>query len=45
MQEQEKYYFKVKKGEVEIELRSDDEDFIIQEFEKWRGVLLKEKRN
>lgn len=46
MQEQNKetYYFKIKKGDVEIELRSDDESFIVQEFEKWRGILLKEKR-
>jgi len=44
MEIEEKYYFKVKKGDVEIELKSDDESFIVQEFEKWRSVLLKEKR-
>lgn len=40
MEEQE-YTFKVKKGDVEIELKSTDTKFIEEQLEKWRELLLK----
>jgi len=36
------YVFKMKKGEVEIELKSDDSKFIEEQLNKWREALLKE---
>ncbi len=36
------YVFKIKKGEVEIELRSDDSKFIEEQLEKWRETILKQ---
>lgn len=34
------YVFKMKKGEVEIELKSDDLSFIESQLNKWREELL-----
>ena len=36
------YVFKFKKGEVEIELKSDDPKFVEDQLDKWRDVLLKD---
>lgn len=36
------YVFKMKKGDVEIELKSDDSKFIEDQLDKWRDALLKE---
>ena len=36
------YVFKMKKGDVEIELKSDDSKFIEDQLDKWREALLKE---
>jgi hypothetical protein len=36
------YTFKMKKGDVEIELKSDDAKFIEEQLDKWREALLKE---
>jgi len=35
------YVFKIKKGEIEVELRSDDLQFIEGQLAKWREELLK----
>lgn len=35
------YVFKMKKGDVEIELKSDDSKFIEEQLDKWRDALLK----
>lgn len=35
------YLFKIKKGEIEVELRSDDVQFIENQLAKWREELLK----
>lgn len=35
------YVFKMKKGEIEIELKSDDSMFIEEQLDKWRNALLK----
>ncbi|MDD3150907.1 MAG: hypothetical protein PHV68_08735 [Candidatus Gastranaerophilales bacterium] len=40
---QHEYIFKMKKGDVEIEVKSDDSDFIEQQMNKWREELLKNK--
>jgi hypothetical protein len=37
------YIFKLKKGEIEIELRSDDPDFIEEQLEIWRKIFLSEE--
>lgn len=37
------YIFKLKKGEIEIELRSDDSDFIEKQLESWKKIFLNEK--
>lgn len=37
------YVFKMKKGEVEIELSSDDSKFIEEQLDKWRDALLKDE--
>jgi len=34
------YVFKMKKGDVEIELKSDDSRFIEEQLDKWREALL-----
>ncbi|MEI7473887.1 MAG: hypothetical protein WCK67_03835 [bacterium] len=34
------YVFKMKKGEIEIELKSDDARFIEDQLDKWREALL-----
>jgi hypothetical protein len=34
------YVFKLKKGELELELRSDDPAFVQQQMEQWRNQLL-----
>lgn len=39
--EEKEYTFKVKKGDVEIELKSSDTKFIEEQLEKWRELLLK----
>jgi hypothetical protein len=35
------YVFKMKKGDVEIELKSDDTKFIEEQLNKWRDDILK----
>ena len=35
------YVFKMKKGDIEIELKSDDSKFIEEQLDKWREALLK----
>jgi hypothetical protein len=35
------YVFKMKKGDVEIELKSDDTKFIEEQLNKWREEILK----
>jgi hypothetical protein len=35
------YVFKMKKGDIEIELKSDDSKFIEEQLDKWRNALLK----
>lgn len=37
------YVFKMKKGDVEIELKSDDSKFIEDQLDKWREALLKDE--
>lgn len=37
------YVFKMKKGEIEIELSSDDAEFVEQQLTKWREEILKTK--
>jgi len=39
--EEKQYTFKMKKGDIEIELTSTDEDFIKEQLETWRSQLLK----
>lgn len=39
--DEKEYTFKVKKGDVEIELKSTDTKFIEEQLEKWRELLLK----
>jgi hypothetical protein len=34
------YVFKLKKGDLELELKSDDAHFIEAQMETWREVLL-----
>lgn len=34
------YIFKLKKGDIELELRSDDPKFIEVQMENWRNKLL-----
>ena len=34
------YVFKMKKGEIEIELKSDDLEFVEEQLNKWREDLL-----
>jgi len=36
------YSFKMKKGEIEIELKSDDSKFIEEQLNKWRNDFTKE---
>lgn len=36
------YIFKMKKGDIEIELKSDDSRFIEDQLDKWRDALLKD---
>lgn len=38
--EEKEFTFKMKKGEIEIELTSTDEDFIKEQLEIWRKQLL-----
>jgi len=35
------YVFRMKKGDIEIELKSDDSRFIEEQLDKWRIALLK----
>jgi hypothetical protein len=37
------YVFRMKKGEIEIELKSDDSKFIEEQLDKWREALLKDE--
>ncbi len=39
--DEKEYTFKMKKGDIEIELSSTDEDFIQEQLEIWRNQLLK----
>lgn len=41
--EEKEYSFKIKKGDVELELKSTDTKFIQEQLEKWREVLLNKK--
>jgi hypothetical protein len=34
------YIFKLKKGDLELELKSDDARFIEQQMDNWRNMLL-----
>lgn len=34
------YVFKLKKGDLELELKSDDSQFIEGQMESWRGMLI-----
>lgn len=34
------YIFKLKKGELELELKSDDAQFIEAQMDAWRSLLL-----
>lgn len=34
------YVFKLKKGDLELELRSDDAQFIESQMDSWRNVLI-----
>jgi hypothetical protein len=34
------YIFKLKKGELELELKSDDAQFIESQMDAWRSLLL-----
>jgi hypothetical protein len=36
------YVFKLKKGELELELRSDDAQFVEQQMQQWRQQLLQD---
>ncbi len=37
------YVFKMKKGEIEIELSSDDAEFVEKQLAKWREEILKKQ--
>ncbi len=37
------YIFKLKKGDLELELKSDDAKFIEQQMETWRNMLLSQQ--
>lgn len=39
------YVFKIKKGEIEVEISSDDPKFIEDELSKWREDILKQQQN
>ena len=34
------YVFRLKKGDLELELKSDDAQFIEQQMDNWRNVLI-----
>jgi len=36
------YVFKMKKGDIEIELKSDDLEFVEEQLNKWRDELLQD---
>jgi len=38
------YVFKLKKGDLELELQSDDPEFIEAQLENWREALLKPEK-
>ena len=38
------YVFKMKKGDIEIELKSDDLEFVEEQLNKWREELLQDKK-
>ena len=38
------YVFKMKKGDIEIELKSDDLEFVEEQLNKWREDLLQQKQ-
>ncbi len=37
------YIFKLKKGDLELELRSDDAKFIEMQMENWRNTLVNQQ--
>jgi hypothetical protein len=39
------YVFKLKKGDLELELQSDDPQFIEAQLENWREALLTSSQN
>jgi hypothetical protein len=39
------YVFKLKKGELELELKSDDAQFIEAQMENWRKMILTQPAN
>ncbi len=38
------YVFKMKKGDIEIELKSDDSKFIEAQMDKWRQAILEQSK-
>ncbi len=38
------YVFKMKKGDIEIELKSDDSKFIEDQMDKWREAILEQSK-
>lgn len=36
------YIFKMKKGEIEVELKSDDTKFVEEQLDKWRDAILRQ---
>ena len=38
------YVFKMKKGEIEIELKSDDLEFVEQQLNKWREDIMQKNQ-
>lgn len=37
------YVFKMKKGDVEIELKSDDTEFVEEQLNKWREDIMQKQ--
>ncbi len=39
------YVFKLKKGDLELELKSDDPQFIETQMDNWRNMLITQQEN
>lgn len=39
------YVFRLKKGDLELELKSDDAQFIEQQMDNWRNVLITQQES